>query len=254
MTSSHQEETSRTLRKQSRMEPEGLTAIEVNNHQLRESTQEVIEVLDRANDPTQVFRWGGVLARVRVDERGRPITEPFDKDTMLHHMSLVADFFVARRSKDGQKILVSTSIAILTGKEDLSQWSDEELERGQRRGKDGKFRKPPTIIAKAVHDELVKRRMSKAYDLLRESTYDAVKVLVEVAKDENADTATRVKAAELILDRTLGKAPQHVSLDFQGDVPWKQLMAQAVVGSVEQARALLEEGDVVDGEVVEDTG
>jgi hypothetical protein len=28
-----------------------------------------------------------------------------------------------------------TSIAILTGKEDLSQWSDEELERGQRRDK-----------------------------------------------------------------------------------------------------------------------
>jgi hypothetical protein len=102
--------------------------------------------------------------------------------------------------------------------------------------------------------ELVKRKMAKAYDLLRESTYDAVKVLVEVAKDENADTAVRVKAAELILDRTLGKAPQHVSLDFQGDVPWKQLMAQAVVGSVEQAKALLEEGDVVDGEVVEDTG
>jgi len=127
-------------------------------------------------------------------------------------------------------------------------------QRGQRRGKDGKFRKPPTILAKAVHDELVKRRMSRAYDLLRESTYDAVKVLVEVATDKKADTAVRVKAAGLILDRTLGKAPQHVSLDFQGDVPWKQMMAQAVVGSVEQARALLEEEDVVDGEVVEETG
>ena len=122
-------------------------------------------------------------------------------------------------------------------------------------GKDGKFRKAPKVVPHAVHLELVKRRMAKAYDLLRFSTLDAVKVLVEVAKDENADTATRVKAAELILDRTLGRAPQHVSLDFQTDSKWGTLMAQAVVGSVDQARALLEEeGDVVDGEVVEDAG
>jgi hypothetical protein len=110
---------------------------------------------------------------------------------------------------------VCTTQRILNGTEDLSVWSEEELIRGVRRGKDGRFRNKPKVIPHAVHAELVKRKMAKAYDLLRESTYDAVQVLVEVAKDENADTATRVKAAELILDRTLGKAPQHVSLDFQ---------------------------------------
>lgn len=151
-----------------------------------------------------------------------------------------------RRDGTSSMQVSRTTTAILTGREDLSEWSDEELERGQRRGKDGKFRKPPTVIAKAVHDELVKRRMSRAYDLLRASTYDAVQVLVEVAKDENADTGVRVKAAELILDRTLGKAPQHVTLDV--NAPWQKLMAQAIVSSVE------EEEDVVDGEVVEDTG
>jgi hypothetical protein len=109
--------------------------------------------------------------------------------------------------------------------------SEEELTRGVRKGKDGRFRNAPKVVPKAVHNELVTRRMSKAYDLLRESTYDAVRVLVEVAKDENADTAVRVKAAELILDRTLGKAPQHVTLDV--NAPWQKLMAQAIVGSVD---------------------
>jgi hypothetical protein len=33
--------------------------------------------------------------------------------------------------------------AIVNGEEDLSQWAEEELERGARRGPDGKFRKPP---------------------------------------------------------------------------------------------------------------
>jgi hypothetical protein len=150
-----------------------------------------------------------------------------------------------RRLADGRGLvkISETSQRILNGTEDLSVWSEEELIRGVRRDKNGRFRKSPKVIPHAVHQELVKRRMSRAYDLLRESTYDAVQVLVEVAKDKKADTALRVKAAELILDRTLGKAPQHLTLDV--NAPWQKLMAQAIV-------ATTEDEDVIDGEVVED--
>jgi hypothetical protein len=42
---------------------------------------------------------------------------------------------------------------------------------------------------------------------------------------------------------------QHVSVDV--NAPWRQLMAQAIVASVDASGA---DEDVVDGEVVEDAG
>lgn len=73
-------------------EPRGLPSVVVNNRQLRDITSQVVDILDEANDPAQLFRWGTVLTRTRVDERDRPITEPFDRDRMTHHMTAVADF------------------------------------------------------------------------------------------------------------------------------------------------------------------
>lgn len=166
---------------------------------------------------------------------------------------------MVKTKQDGRGIVQVSKLTarIMNGQEDLSTWSEEELERGSRRGSDGKFRRPPTVVAKAVHDELVRRRMSAAYDLLRTNTYDAVEVLISIAKDTDADAAIRVKAAELILDRTLGKAPQTISLDVRSDGdPWQQLVQAAVLPSVADALALMtaQEADsaIVEGEVVEE--
>lgn len=57
--------------------------------------------------------------------------------------------------------------AILAGTEDLSLWSEEELLRGQRRGKNGRWVGPrPKVVPTAIHQELVQRRMLNAHDLL----------------------------------------------------------------------------------------
>lgn len=105
--------------------------------------------------------------------------------------------------------------AILRGEADLSSWSEEELIRGQKRGRNGRWTgRPPKVIAKAVHDELVKRKLTKAYELLNESIYDAVAVLVDVAKDTEADASVRIKAATEILNRTIGKPTEKVQVEL----------------------------------------
>lgn len=105
--------------------------------------------------------------------------------------------------------------AILDGLEDITSWTEEELIRGQRRSASGRWQgRPPTVVPKVVHDELVKRKMTKAYELLSESIYDAVKVLVDVAKDSEADPNVRIKAATEILNRTVGKPKENVELQF----------------------------------------
>jgi hypothetical protein len=122
----------------------------------------------------------------------------------------------------------NTTLAILSGTEDLSLWSEEELIRGQRRGRNGKWTgRKPLVVPKAIHDELVKRKLTKAYDLLNESIYDAVAVLVDIAQDKDADPAVRLKAAGEILNRTMGKAPERVQI--QGDAKWQIAITQGVV-------------------------
>ena len=144
------------------------------------------------------------------------------------------------------------------GEEDLSKWSDAELERGRLKAKDGTFRGPPAkVVPAAIHNELVRRKMRKAYRLLQTSTPKAVAVLLEIAEDKDADPAVRVKAASEILDRVLGKAPQTVQLDVDitpdNESAWAKLARNAVVGSVQQAQELMAgSSDVVDGEVVEE--
>jgi hypothetical protein len=174
-----------------------------------------------------------------------------------------------RRLADGRGIVAisPTSAGILAGEVDLSEWSDEELARGQRRDKHGRWSgRPPKVIPSEVHAEIVRRKMSEAYTLLRENTYKAVEVLVEVATDKKASPAVRVQAAEQILDRTLGKAVEHMKLDVDVMAPWQRLIANSIVGmrggrllgivgTEEQARELeAEEGEVLVAETSDHDG
>jgi hypothetical protein len=129
--------------------------------------------------------------------------------------------------------------AILAGDVDLAAWDDEELMRGQRRNKNGKFSgRPPKIVPKAVHDELVRRKMSKAHDLLRDNIVAATEVLVDVAKDTDVDPSVRLKAAGMILDRVLGKAPENVNIRAQLEPPWLEALRGGIVSLDDEGRML----------------
>ncbi len=142
--------------------------------------------------------------------------------------------------------------AVLTGADDLSEWDEEELIRGQRKNKRGKFHgTAPKIVPKALHDELVKRKLTKAYDLLNESIYDAVAILIDIAKDERTDASVRLKAVKEILDRTIGKQPIRLKIEPNRMAEAFQAM---LVPDEGDPRSLPQrsEHDIVDAEVVED--
>lgn len=150
------------------------------------------------------------------------------------------------------------TLAILAGDVDLSSWTEEELIRGQRRNKRGKFHgRPPKIVPKALHDELVKRKLTKAYDLLNESIYDAVAILIDIAKDDRTDASVRLKAVKEILDRTIGKQP--ITLQIEPNRMAEAFQAMLVPdegGPRSLPQRSMREGepfdDVEDAEVVED--
>jgi len=119
---------------------------------------------------------------------------------------------------------------VLTGQEDLSQWSEEELLRGQKKDRNGKYQgKPPLVVPKALHDELVKRKMSRAFELLRDNLVSAVEVLIELAQDEEVESGTRLKAATTIIERVMGKTPEKITLDMGEQPPWLGALMGAIV-------------------------
>jgi hypothetical protein len=158
-----------------------------------------------------------------------------------------------------------TQVAISKGEIDITQWDDEELIRGRPRDKRGNFTgKAPILVSPMLHRELTRRRFSRAFDLLAASLVDASQMLRAVVNDKNADVAHRIRAAEVIFDRVVGKPKESVSLDITGasrpEQPWQQLIMSAIVANEGQARALPPDpiidvpDEIVEGEVVEASG
>jgi hypothetical protein len=108
------------------------------------------------------------------------------------------------------------STQILIGAEDLSVWDDEELIRGQRRDKNGGWQgRAPRVVPKALHDELVRRTLAKAQEVMRENLVEAVQMLVEIVKGEDVEPKDRLKAIDMIMSRVMGKEPVKVDVDVQ---------------------------------------
>lgn len=146
--------------------------------------------------------------------------------------------------------------AILDGTEDLSLWSDEELRRGQRKSKNGRWEgRPPAVVPKKLHDELVKRTLDEAADVLRDNLVDAVTLLGRVVRDGDASNAERIKAAELIMKHALPKEPLTVKVDLG---PTFEDMLVGAVAHVDDEQAIANPVDydrdnVLEGELVDES-
>ncbi len=138
--------------------------------------------------------------------------------------------------------LGKTNTQILVGNEDLREWDEEELLRGQRKAVDGTFvGRPPKVVPKAIHDELVRRTMTQAAEELRSNLVKAVESLTGIAADAEANDSDRLKAIDMIMTRVMGKPPERV--EVTADMPW---LAAITGGIVSVDEDIIE--DVVDAQ------
>lgn len=135
---------------------------------------------------------------------------------------------------------------ILTGYEDITQWDDEELARGQKRDKNGRFQgRQPVVVPTVVHNEMVRRSMKAAERLLQTALVPACEALSAIITNPDTEDKDKLRAVDMILNRVLGKSPEKV--EITGEMkPWES----AIVASVVPSSPLSEAFDVmeVDGE------
>jgi len=146
-----------------------------------------------------------------------------------------------------------TTTAVLNGEEDLSQWSDAELERGQRKNARGTFTgRKPIVVPLALHAELSRRRLRKGQQLLIANVERAVQILIDVADDPDTPPDVKVKATALIIERVYGRAAERVDLNVTGDVrvaPWQRAIATSIVASSDEVPG---DDEIIDAELIED--
>jgi hypothetical protein len=171
-----------------------------------------------------------------------------------------------KRLADGGAIvhIPPSTAAIMYDGASLEDWDDEELLRGRRRSKNGKFSgRAPRIVPAALHHELTRRRFQRSYALMADSLVDAAMMLRAVVNDEEASYAYRIRAAEVMFERVVGRPREHISLDVAADgtaPAWQVALAQGIVGSLDQLKEVEkraesdepDDDDVVDGELVEE--
>lgn len=134
--------------------------------------------------------------------------------------------------------------------DDLSDWDDEELREGRRKDKHGGWiGRAPTIVPKALHDELVRRTLLNANELMRDNLEDAVRELVHIATSEACEAKDRLRAISMILDRVMGKAADKV--EISGTVPWLMALQGGIV-SLQDNVAEEDDEDIEDADWVDE--
>lgn len=141
------------------------------------------------------------------------------------------------------------------------EWDDDELSRGRRKGKDGKFTgRDPNIIPAEAYRELVRRQIARAQKLMATNLVQAVEALTMIASSGDAANGDRIRAANIIIERLMGKNPEVVEVSVKtplfigilngGIVPGPLLPGSA--GALESGYTPEDEADIVDAEVVEE--
>lgn len=138
----------------------------------------------------------------------------------------------------------------LAGQITVEDLDDEEIMCFGFRTASGRIMRP-----KQVPREMVTAFTRTLYDRslqeLKVNTLEAAKTLASIMIDSSNDASIRLKAAEAILDRTLGKAPQVVSIT--STAPWEEIFDEIATITRSESRSR-REANTIDAVVVDGNG
>lgn len=107
----------------------------------------------------------------------------------------------------------------LAGKITIEDLDDEELAQGRLKASDGTFRgRPPAVIPTEIVQAMKREWLSRAHSRLQEALLQkGIGTLVELAATA-ADEGVRLRAAQAIIERTMGKVPDKIEVAAEDPV------------------------------------
>jgi hypothetical protein len=116
--------------------------------------------------------------------------------------------------------------AIAQGVLSMDDWDDEELIRGYRRNRNGRFGAPPKYIAREVQQEAFRRLVNRGERKMKEAYIKSVEGLIDLAHHASSEKV-RLDAQRELLNRVIGKVPDKVLVAHEE--PWEQMLADSMV-------------------------
>lgn len=99
----------------------------------------------------------------------------------------------------------------LDNPESIKEWDDEELRRGRRRDKNGRFTgRDPNMIPTNVLREIVRREIKRAEKTIAENLQKGVEALTAIAISPRAEDRDKLAAIKIMMDRCMGKVPDKI--------------------------------------------
>lgn len=126
---------------------------------------------------------------------------------------------------------------------------DEEILNFGFRRENGTIFKPRNI-PRELANEFTKAIYDRALNEIKVNAVEAAKTLATIMVDPSNDASIRLKAAEAILDRSIGKAPQQ--LNISAGAPWEEIFES--ITTVTRAQSRANRGDIIDVDVVNGSG
>lgn len=124
---------------------------------------------------------------------------------------------------------------------------DDELAACAFRSKDGRLYAPKNM-PREILQEFSKALYKRADIEMKKHTVDSVKAVAEIMQSTAVEPEVRLKAAQFLIERNLGKTPQVIA--FQTTAPWEEIFDDI---AHERPRAI-EKEPILDVEVVSDEG
>lgn len=113
-----------------------------------------------------------------------------------------------------------------SGRIPWSELDNEELARLQCRDKNGTFiGGKPAVIPRDVVQMHARELLARNDKLMKEVILKSTQVFIDIIDDDMASDADRMKAAQYLQDRVMGKTPDKVELKAELK-PWEGVVAE----------------------------
>lgn len=147
---------------------------------------------------------------------------------------------VGSRSPDAGIKVYDEERIIAEGIVSLDDWDDEELVRGYRRNRNGKFGTPPKYIPREVQQEAFRRLVQRGERKMRDAYMRVLDELIELAHNASSEKV-RLEAQKELMNRVVGKIPDRMMVTH--DQPWEGILADSLVPISELPPIEMEVGD-----------
>ena len=196
---------------------------------------------------TDVFGWMLCYAKTKTGDRcTKRAQNRYPRCTIhggrVHPLDKIDNF--KQDTKDEQAQEISRYKQYLAGQITVEDLDDEELANCGFRGKNGTIYKPRNVPRDLVN-AFTRAIYDRAQKELRANTVKAAQTMAEIMMNPTVEPDVRLKAANIIIERNLGKTPTVVAITSQA--PWEEIFDGITSSTRESSR---QRRGIIDAEIV----